>query len=103
MLLFGRGGRGGGERGVGGDVFGEESAADRAGGEDAEVAGEAAPFGEVVGYVKGSGGGDGIFVVYEGDRFDGRGLGLGRVGELGKEDYVAAEEVGMAEDELCGA
>lgn len=49
MLLFGRGGRGGGEKGVGGDVFGQESMADSAGGEDAEVAGETTPFGEVVG------------------------------------------------------
>ena len=102
MILFGRGGRGGRERGVGGDVFGEESAADRASGEDAKVASETAPFGEMVGYVKGGGGGDGIFVVYKGDRFDGWGLGLGRVGGLGKENNVAAEEVGVAKDELCG-
>ncbi len=94
--------RRGGERGVGGDVFGEEGAANGAGGEDAEVAAETAPFGEVVGYVKGGGGGDGVFVVYEGDGFDGGGLALGCVGEVGEEDYVTAEEVGVAEDELCG-
>ena len=102
MLLFGSGGRGGGERGVGGDVFGEESTADRAGREDAKVAGKTTPFGEVVGYIKGGRGGDGIFVIYEGNRLDRRGMGLGRVGGLGKEDYVAAEEVGVTEDELCG-
>ena len=102
MLLFGSGGKGGGERGIGGDVFGEESTADRAGGKDAKVAGETTPFGEVVGYIKGGGGRDGIFVVYEGNRLDRRGIELGRVGGLGKEDYVAAEEVGVAEDELCG-
>ena len=103
MLLFGRGGRIGGERGVGRDVFGEESTADRAGGEDAEVAGKTAPFSEVVGYVKGGWGGDCIFVVYEGDGFDGRGLGLDLVGGLWKENYVATEKVSVAENELCGA
>lgn len=102
LLFGGREGRRG-ERGVGRDVFGEESAADRAGGEDVEVAGETAPFGEVVGYVEGGRGGDGIFIVYEGDRFDGRSLRLGRVGGLRKENYISAEEVGVAEDELCGA
>ena len=92
----------GGERGVGGDVFGEEGAADGAGREDAEVAAETAPFGEVVRYVEGSGGRDGVFVVYEGDRFDGGGSELGCVGVVGEEDYVTAEEVSVAEDELCG-
>lgn len=103
MLLFGKGGRSGGERGVGRDVFGEESTADRAGGEDAEVAGKTAPFGEVVGYVKGGWRGDCIFVVYEGDGFDVRGFGLGSVSGLGKENYVAAEKISVAEYELCGA
>lgn len=101
--MFGGSERRRGERGVGGDVFGDESAADGAGGKDAEVAGETAPFSEVIGYVKGGGGGDSIFVVYKGDRFDGRVLRLGRVGGLRKENHVAAEEVGVAEDELCGA
>ena len=99
--MFGGGERRGGERGVGGDVFGEEGAADGAGGEDVEVAGETAPFGEMVGYVEGGGGGDGVFVIYESDGFDGGGLGLACVGGAGEEDYVAAEEVGVAEDELC--
>ena len=100
--MFREGERRGGERGVGGDVFGEEGAADGAGGEDAEVAAEPTPFGEVVGYVEGGGGRDGVFVVYEGDGFDGGGLELDCVGVVGEEDYVAAEEVSVAEDELCG-
>ena len=102
MVLFRGGERRGGEGGVGGDVFVEEGAADGASGEDAEVAAETTPFGEVVGYVESGGGGDGVFVVYEGDGFDGGVLGLGGVGGVGEEDYVAAEEVGVAEDELCG-
>ncbi len=56
----------------------------------------------MIGYVEGGGGGDGVFVVYEGDGFDGGGLGLSCVGGVWEEDYVAAEEVGVAEDELCG-
>ena len=90
------------ERGVGGDIFGEEGAADGASGKDAEVAAETTPFGEVVGYVEGGGGRDGVFVVYEGDRFDGGGLGMGCVGIVWEKDYVTAEEVSVAEDELCG-
>lgn len=65
----------GGQRGVAADVFGDETAAGRACGKDAVVAVETAPFGEVVGYVEGGGGGDGVFVVDEGDGFDGEGGG----------------------------
>ena len=100
VVLFREGERRAGERGVGGDVFGEEGAADGAGGEDAEVAAETTPFGEVVGYVEGGGGRDGVFVVYEGDRFDCGGLRFGGGGAVGEEDNVAAEEVRVAEDEL---
>lgn len=64
------------------DVFVDEGSARGAGGEDAVVAVEAAPFGEVVGDVEGGGGGDGVFVVDEGYGFDGGGAGL--------DDYVAA-------------
>ena len=55
----------------------------------------------MVGYVEGGWGRDGVFVVYEGDGFDGSGLGLGCLGGVGEEDHVTTEEVRVTEDELC--
>ena len=95
-------------------VLAEEGAAHVARGQDAVVAVEAAPLGEVVCDVKGGGGGGRVFVVYEGD--GGRGfVFLGAAGCAGAagggggrgrglNDYVTAEEVAMGEDEgVCAA
>lgn len=79
------------------DVFVEEGSARGAGGQDAVVAVEASPFGEVVGDVEGGGGGNGVFVVDEGYIFDGRVAGGGGAG---LDDYVAAQEVGVGEYKL---
>ena len=85
---------------VGGDIFRYESTADGVCREDGEVAIEAAPFGEVVRYVEGGWGGDGIFIIYEGYVFDLRTRGMWYSG-MREKDHVAAEEVGVTKDELC--
>lgn len=96
------GGRGVRELGkVGADVLGDKLAALGAGGEHAVVAVEATPLGEVVGEVKGGGGGRGVFVVDEGDGLGGL-FGGGGEGGLGHDDDIAAEEVAVGEDELGG-
>ena len=80
------------------DVFGDEGAAGRPRRQDTEVAAESAPFGEVVGDVEGARGGSGVFVVDEGDSFGGvRGCEGLREG-VRVNDYVAGEEVAVAED-----
>ena len=86
------------------DVFGDERAARGPRGQDAEVAAESAPFGEVVCNVEGWGRGGSVFVVNERDSFDGvvRGCG-GVIRGVRVDDYVAGEEVAMTEDELVGA
>ena len=52
----------------------------------------------MVGDVEGSGGGHCVFVVDEGDRERDGGLG-GAVGLWGQNDDIAAEQVGVREDE----
>ncbi len=79
------------------DVFGDENAAGGARRQDAEVAAESAPFGEVVGDVEGWGSGSGIFVVDERDSFGGV-VGCGGFGGVRVDDYVAGEKVAVAED-----
>jgi hypothetical protein len=69
--------------------------------EDTKIAVESTPFGEVVCYVEGCGGGDGVFVVDEGYGFDG-GVFVCSWARLYYD--VPAEEVGVAEyqlDEIC--
>ena len=83
---------------VAGEIFAEKAATLETGGEDGEVAFEAAPFCEVVGDVEGGGRGRGVFVVDEFDGFDGgRACGAGCVR---LNDDVAAQEIAVAEDEL---
>lgn len=82
------------------EVFVKEGTALGAGGEDGIVAFETAPFGEVVCYVEGCRGRGCVFIIYERDNFDfgRRGVGCGR----GLNNYIAGEEVAVAEDKLDG-
>jgi len=85
--------------GVMGYVFVDKGTTRGAGWESAVVAIEAAPFGEVVGYVESGRGRDGVFVV---DKGDGLGVGIFVDGWTRLNDDIPTEEVGMAEDQLDG-
>lgn len=61
------------------------------------VAIEAAPFGEVVGYIERGRGRDGVLVVDEGN---GLGVGIFVDGWTRLDDDIPTEEVGMAKDQL---
>lgn len=79
------------------DVLCDECAAGRTCRQDAKIAAETAPFGEVVGDIEGWRRGSCVFVVDEGDGFSGVG-GSGGFNGVGMDDDVTGEEVAMAED-----
>lgn len=78
---------------IGPQVFSEEFATLGASGQSVVIAVEAAPFGEMVCYVKGCGGGCGILII---DEIDSQVFGGGD-----SDNNVAAEEVAMGEDVIA--
>lgn len=80
---------------VGRHIFIDEGSTRGAGRKSAIVAIEAAPFGEVVGYVESCRGRYGVFVVDESNGVD---LGITVDDRARLNNHVPTEEVGMAED-----
>ena len=83
------------------EVFVQEGATLKAGGEDGVITFETAPFGEMVCYVKGSRGRRRVFVIDKGDGFNVWGGGVRC--RVGLDNYIAGEEVAVTENELEGS
>lgn len=78
---------------IGSQIFSEKFASVGASGQSVVIAVEAAPFSEMVCYVKGCGGGCGILII---DEIDSHVFGGGD-----SDDNVAAEKVAMGENVIA--